>query len=82
MIIKVLGPGCKNCQLLLTNVTVALQRLKLVETIEYVKDLAAISDYGILRTPGLVINDQLVLQGKVLSPIELEALLLAHNDHS
>jgi small redox-active disulfide protein 2 len=77
MIIQILGPGCKNCKLLLQNTKIALDRLHVQATIEYVTDLEIIAESGIMRTPGLVINQKVVSQGKVLAPIEIETLIQA-----
>ena len=44
---------------------------------DYVTDLETIADSGIMRTPGLVINQKVVSQGKVLAPIEIESLIQA-----
>ncbi len=65
MIIKVLGTGCPNCQKL-----EALARAAVVETglnaeIEKVTNIADISAHGVIRTPGLIINDTIVSQGKI-----------------
>jgi hypothetical protein len=44
---------------------------------DYVTDLETIADSGIMRIPGLVINQKVVSQGKVLAPIEIENLIQA-----
>jgi small redox-active disulfide protein 2 len=75
MIIQILGPGCKNCKLLLQNTKIAIDRLHVQATIDYVTDLETIAESGIMRTPGLVINQKVVSQGKVLAPIEIESLI-------
>jgi small redox-active disulfide protein 2 len=75
MVIQVIGPGCKNCKALLANVQVALQRKHKEATIDYITDLEAIANTGIMRTPGLIIDGKLVSQGKVLAPIEIESYL-------
>lgn len=75
MVIQVIGPGCKNCKALLANVQVALQRQHKEATIEYITDLEAIANTGIMRTPGMIIDGKLISQGKVLAPIEIEAYL-------
>lgn len=73
MIIQVVGPGCKNCKALFANVKIALTRKQVNATLEYVTDLEAIANTGIMRTPGLVIDGTVISQGKVLAPIEIEA---------
>ena len=75
MKIKVLGPGCKNCENLADNTKAALKELGLEAEIEKVTDFAEIAGYGILSTPGLVVDDKVVSSGKVLKPKEIVKLL-------
>jgi small redox-active disulfide protein 2 len=75
MVIQIFGTGCNHCKALLKNTEIALARLQLQATIDYITDLEKIADSGILRTPGLMINHTLVSQGKVLAPIEIETLI-------
>jgi small redox-active disulfide protein 2 len=67
--IKVLGPGCANCQDLERRVKQALSELEIQAKIEKVADLKEISKY-IMMTPGLVINEKVVHSGKPLPKIE------------
>jgi len=64
--IKVLGSGCRNCQKVEAHTRQALAVLPLADgyEIEHVRDPLAISDY-VLRTPGLVINETVVSEGRV-----------------
>ena len=75
MIIKVLGPGCMNCKTLANRALEAVQQLGLSASVEKVEDIKAIATYGILRTPGLVIDEQVVSYGKVPSVEEIKALI-------
>ena len=75
MIIKILGMGCPNCIRLEENTRTALKHLGLSAEIIKVKDMAEISSYGIMRTPGLVFDEKVVAYGKVLNVQEVEALL-------
>jgi len=75
MKIKVLGPGCKNCENLADNTKAALKELGLEAEIEKVTDFAEIAGYGILSTPGLVVDDKVVSSGKVIKPKEIVKLL-------
>ena len=75
MKIKVLGPGCKNCENLADNTKAALKELGLEAEIEKVTDFAEIAGYGILSTPGLVVDDKVVSSGKVLKPKDIVKLL-------
>jgi small redox-active disulfide protein 2 len=75
MVIDILGTGCKHCKQLKLNTDIALARLKIEAEVRYITDMATISESGILRTPGLRINGQVISQGKVLAPIEIMALI-------
>jgi small redox-active disulfide protein 2 len=63
--IKVLGPGCPNCERLEQEVYKILGELNLGADVEHVRDLKEIASYGFVATPGLVINGKLVSTGKV-----------------
>ncbi len=73
--VKVLGPGCFNCQKLETNAKEAVAALGVPATVEKVSDIAAIMSYGVLRTPGLVVNEKVVVSGRVPSAGEITTLL-------
>ncbi len=67
MIIKVLGSGCKKCTQLEDNAKIAISELSLNASIEKVTDLIEISKFGVMQTPALVVDEQVVSVGKVLS---------------
>ena len=75
MEIKILGTGCKNCINLTKNTEEALQELGMEATITKVTDMKDIAKYGIMRTPGLVIDEKVVSYGKVASTEEITELL-------
>ena len=75
MHIKVLGPGCANCVNLEKNTRAALASLGMEASVEKVTDYADIAGYGIMRTPGLVIDEDVVLSGRVAKPAEIAQLL-------
>lgn len=75
MHVKILGPGCKNCQNLETRTRQALDQLGLEAEVEKVTDYAAIAGYGVLKTPGLVVDDKLVVSGRVPTAEEISGLL-------
>ncbi|MDH6365848.1 small redox-active disulfide protein 2 [Enterococcus sp. PF1-24] len=74
MIIKILGTGCKNCQTLEKNVKEALQLTNQSAEIVKVTNIMDIQKYGILRTPGLVIDEKVVLSGRVPKSKEITHL--------
>jgi small redox-active disulfide protein 2 len=78
--IKVLGPGCKNCERVELHAVQAVDEWRVdhpeVEVaIEKVTDLDKFLDYGLLSTPGLVVNEKLVSSGKIPSPASILAWL-------
>ena len=77
MIIKILGPGCTNCKNLERATRVALDQLGLDAHVDKVEDYAAIVGYGIMATPGLVVDDKVLVSGRVPKPAEIRQLLTA-----
>lgn len=75
MEIKILGIGCKNCVNLAKNTEEALKELGMEATITKVTDMKDIAKYGIMSTPGLVIDEKVVSYGKVASTEEITELL-------
>ncbi len=65
MKIKILGPGCKNCQKLESEVSNALKELELQADVEKVEDMEKIMEHDVFMTPGLVINDKVKVSGRV-----------------
>jgi small redox-active disulfide protein 2 len=78
MIIKVLGSGCLNCQTLEKRTYNALQELNMEATVEKVQDYQKIASYGIMRTPGLVIDEKVALAGYVPTVEKLKEIFLVH----
>lgn len=77
MIIKVLGPGCTNCKTLERVTREAVADLGLDATIEKVEDYAEIAGYGIMSTPALVVDDEVVVSGRVPTGPAVKELLAA-----
>jgi small redox-active disulfide protein 2 len=75
MNIKILGPGCARCQQLEKTVKDAVKELGIDAEIEDVKDIKKIMEYPILTTPGLVINEKLVVSGRVPSKAEVTTFI-------
>lgn len=77
MIIKVLGPGCKNCKNLERVTREAVSELGVDATVEKVEDYPTIVGYGVMSTPALVIDEKLVLSGRVPRTAEVRELITA-----
>lgn len=75
MHVKILGPGCKNCQALEARTREAVRELGVSADIDDVTDYGEIASYGIMKTPGLVIDDEVVVSGRVPTVSELRDLL-------
>lgn len=75
MDIKILGTGCVNCRNLETNTRRALDSLGLVVDIDKVTDPGEIVSWGVMSTPALVVDDEIVVSGRVPSPDQIAVLL-------
>lgn len=75
MNIKVLGPGCMNCITLEKRTTEALAQMNIQAEIEKVTDYSKILELGIVKTPGLIINNKIVVQGKVPAVDEIKEII-------
>ena len=75
MIIKILGSGCKKCVALADNAKAAAAAAGKPAEIVKVTDVAQIAAYGVMSTPGLVVDEKVVSTGKVLTAEEIGKLL-------
>lgn len=75
MTIKVLGSGCRNCVVLDRITREAVATLALDATVEKVEDYETITSYGVMSTPALVVEEQVVTVGRVPTPTALRQLL-------
>jgi small redox-active disulfide protein 2 len=75
MKIEVLGPGCPNCQKLEKEVFNAISELNLDADVVKVTDIKKIATYGILMTPGLVVNGKVICSGRVPRKEEIKEWL-------
>ena len=73
--IKVLGSGCKSCHALLESTKEAVKTMGLSVEVEYITDMQEVMEYGLMSTPGLVVNEKVVSMGKVLKAADVEKLL-------
>lgn len=72
MEIKILGMGCPRCDEVMRRTMNALAELNVPASVQKVKDLKEISSYGVLSTPGLVINNDVKAQGRIPSVEEIK----------
>lgn len=75
MVIKILGTGCPKCKKLEKNARQAISQLTGDYSIEKVTELNQIIDYGVMMTPGLVIDEKVISVGKVVSPKDIIKLI-------
>ena len=75
MEIKVLGTGCPKCKTLEKEVMNSLADLDIAADVYKVEDIVKIMEYGIMHTPALVIDEKVVLSGRIPSKDELKSLL-------
>lgn len=75
MIIKILGSGCKKCVTLRENARAAAAAAGKQAEIVKVTDFAEIAAYGVMSTPGLVVDEKVVSTGKLLTAEEIGRLI-------
>jgi small redox-active disulfide protein 2 len=75
MDVKILGSGCVNCTNLEANTRSALERLGIVADIEKVTDPGEIVAWGVMSTPALVLDDEVILAGRVPGVDQIVAIL-------
>ncbi|MBY0466534.1 MAG: thioredoxin family protein [Burkholderiales bacterium] len=77
MDIKVLGTGCTNCKNTVNLIEQVAQAKGVAVQLEKVEDIRAIMGYGVMSTPGVVINGKVVHAGGVPSRDKIEQWLSA-----
>ena len=75
MKIEILGSGCPKCKQLYENVQEALKTIGKDAEVIKVEDIKKITEYGILMTPGLVVDGEVKSVGKVLSAVEIKTII-------
>ena len=75
MNIKVLGSGCRNCQQTYELIQTVATAKGIAVQLEKVEDMAAILGYGIMSTPGVVIDGEVVHAGGIPSRRQVESWL-------
>ena len=73
--IKVLGSGCANCIKLENLVKEVISENNIPANVEKITDREKFLDYGIMLTPGLVVNGKVLSSGKIPTKSTLELWL-------
>jgi len=73
--IKILGPGCRRCEQLAASTRAAADQLGIEYQIEKVTEISKFADYGVMLTPGLLVDGKVKSQGKVPTVDEIKAML-------
>ncbi|UCE41503.1 MAG: TM0996/MTH895 family glutaredoxin-like protein [Candidatus Aminicenantes bacterium] len=76
MEIRILGTGCPRCDEVEKRTMNALAELNVAADVQKVKDINEIAKYGILGTPGLVINGKIKSSGRIPSLEEIKSWIL------
>ena len=75
-LIQILGTGCPKCEKLKKNAEEAARLAGTEAVIEKVTDIGQITAFGVMMTPALAIDGQVKAVGKVLSPEDIQKLLV------
>jgi len=70
---KVLGSGCRNCEITANVILQAAKEANVQIQLEKVTDIAEIMGYGVMSTPGVVVDGKLVHSGGIPAPDEVRA---------
>jgi len=75
MEIKILGPGCSKCKTLDKITREVVEKNGINATITKVEDIMEIMKYGVMSTPALVVDEKVMVKGRVPSSDEIKQLL-------
>lgn len=75
MDIKILGPGCPKCKALEKLTREVVEQNGIEATVTKVEDIVAIMNYGVMSTPALVIDEKVVLKGRLPSADEIKKFI-------
>jgi small redox-active disulfide protein 2 len=75
LVIRVLGQGCPNCQALSQRIMEILSELNLAADFEHVTDIKEIARYGVMQSPALIVNGQIMARGMVPNKAQLSGWL-------
>ncbi len=75
MVIKILGSGCPNCVKLEANAKKAVEELGVEVVIEKVIDMGLIIGYGVMSTPALVIDENIMSYGTIPAVEDIKEMI-------
>lgn len=75
MNIKIIGPGCKNCQRLFETTMKIASKINENIEVEHITNISEMIGFGISKSPGMIINGKIVSQGKKLTAKEIGNLI-------
>ena len=75
MKIEILGTGCFKCDQLMANAETAVKELNVKAEIYKVTDIDKITEYGVMMTPALAVDGNVVSAGRVLSKEEIKKII-------
>jgi len=75
MEIKILGPGCAKCKTLDKLTREVVEKNGINATITKVEDIIEIMKYGVMSTPALVVDERVIVKGRVPSSDEIKQFL-------
>ncbi|MCX6334930.1 MAG: thioredoxin family protein [Bacteroidia bacterium] len=76
MDIIILGTGCPKCKTLEKLTRDTVQEMGITASVSKEEDIVKIMNYGIMHTPGLVINGKVVLSGRVPTSKEIKEIII------
>ncbi len=74
--IKILGTGCAKCNMLYDNVKKVADSIEIEYELEKILDINEIVNFGVMMTPGLVIDGQVKASGRIPKDEEIKEMLL------
>jgi small redox-active disulfide protein 2 len=79
MKIEIFGTGCAKCKRLEKHVRKALKQTELKASVNKIEDMNEIMERGVMITPALAINGEIVLSGKISKVDDIKKLLKEKN---
>jgi len=76
MEIKILGTGCSKCKTLEKLTREVIEKNKITASVTKVEDIIEIMKYGVMSTPALVVDGEVVIKGRIPSAEEIKQVLI------